>query len=779
LFIEQKKIFGLLLIILLVWICLDYSFAQSVQNNRSKLEATGPKGSIKGKLLDHSSQRPLFGADVSIPGTTMITITDLKGEFSFENIPVGSYSLKFTYPQMEPQVKTDIIVKSKRTTFVTTEIQLIPVAEETVTVTAGYFSRSPEVPASSVNFSYEEIRRAPGSGGDVNRIIAGLPSIAKVSDQVNNLAVRGGSASENLFMIDNIEIPNINHFPFLGSSGGAISLLNVDFIEKVDFYTGGFSPIYGDKLSSVMDLSFREGNRENFDGQVSLDMGGAALVLEGPLFNKKGSWMFSARRSYLDLLTDLLDAGAAVRYSDFQGKLVQEFSPGNKITFLGIMGNDKSTVTQEDAAELGENSFGVSRNHEYTTGINWFLMWSDKGYSNTSISRSYTKYDNDNWKTVNGARWLRNLSKEESWHLRNVNHYNFSYGHNLQFGFELKRIISKYDYFMPSYISSLGDRIPEVQKQIHSKAGKYAAFLEYSLSPFPKLTLNLGVRGDYFDFNKHFKVSPRASLTFQVSKKTSIGAAAGIFRQNLPLLLLYQNEANRNLEDPMTYQYTVNLSHLLRSDTRLTIEAYYKFYRYFPVDPAQPTICLLDEIFSWSKYGDTALVDSGKAQAYGIEFILQKKMKEKFYGMISGSLSRTRYKDINGIWHDRLFDNRYIFSVQGGYKPNKKWEFSVRWIIAGGLPYTPFDVEASQEVNSGIFDNSRINAERLPAYHNLNLRFDKRIYFRGSNLTLYFSVWNAYNRKNVAGYFWNETENKADYSYQFSILPILGIEYEF
>ena len=770
-FDKQKKYFTLVIIIMVTVITGGYQSAFAGENEKT--------GTIKGKLLDKYTQRPLPGADVTIPGTTYITITNPAGEFAFEGIPVGSYSLQFSYPQMVPEVKTDIIVKSKRTTFVTAEIQLIPVANELVTVTAGYFSQSPDVPASSVGFSYEEIRRAPGSGGDVNRIIASLPSIAKVSDQANNLAVRGGSAAENLIMVDNIEIPNINHFPFQGSSGGAISLLNVDFIQDVNFYVGGFSAIYGDKLSSVMDLTLREGSRENFNGQCSVDMGGAGLVVEGPLFSDRCSWMLSARRSYLDLLVSLLDAGAAVRYSDFQGKIAFDFSPKSKITILGIVGFDKSTVTQEDAADLGEAFFGDTRNREYTAGLNWFLMWSDKGYSNTSISRSFTRYDNDYWKTSTSARWLENLSTEETWHLRNVNHYNFSYGHDLRFGFELKKITSAYDYSTAAYIDQLGSHVPTVSKHISTDAGKYAAFAEYSLTPFSWLTLNLGVRGDYFDYNKRLHISPRASLISRVSRKTSIGLSAGIFRQNLPLLLLYQDEANRDLNDPMTYQYTVNFNHLLSADTRLTIEAYYKMYHHFPIDPGQSSICLLDDVFGWRQYGNISLVDKGKARAYGVEFVLQKKLKEKVYGMISGSLFRAQYRDLEGKWRNRLFDNQYIFSLQGGYKPNKIWEFSIRWIIAGGLPYTPLDLEASQAENTGIFDSQRINSQRLPAYHSLNLRVDKRFYFSGSNLTLYFSVWNAYNRRNIAGYFWNEIENKPDYSYQFSILPVLGVEYEF
>jgi hypothetical protein len=736
-------------------------------------------GKIIGKLIDKYTQQPMPGADVALTGTNLVTVSNERGEFVFNEVPVGGYSLTFSYPEMVPQVKTDIIVKSNQTTFVSASFELIRQADETVSVTAGYFSQSSDEPVSTVSFSNEEIRRAPGAGGDVSRIIASLPSIARVSDQSNTLAVRGGSASENLFLVDNIQIPNINHFPSMGASGGAMSLLNVDFISDVNFYAGGFSAIYGDRLSSVMDLTFREGNREKFGGQLYLDFGGAGMQAEGPLFGKKGAWMFAAKRSYLDLLTKMLDAGATVGYSDFQGKAVVELSSRSKLTFLGVMGIDKSDVTREDAVDVGEVFYGENRSREHTLGMNWFYMWSDKGYSNTSISHSYTKFDYDYLKTVTGSTMLTNISTEESWHFRNVNNYVFNQSHSLRFGVEAHHISSNYDYFKAATTDPLGNPIPDTWKKIDTGAQKYAGFFEYSMKPVSRLTLNIGVRTDYFSYNKNFTVSPRFSAAYQVSGKTSVSASAGIFRQNLPLLLLYQNEANRELKDPVTYQYSLGLTHMLTDDTRLTVEGYYKSYRQFPIDPTQPILCVLDDVMGQSMFGDNALVDSGRARSYGVEFVLQKKLKEKLYGMVSGALYRTQYEGMDGVWRNRVFDNRYIFSIQGGYKPNRKWEYSLKWVIAGGMPYTPFDMEASRKLSSGIFDESGINAERLPAYHSLNLRVDRRYYFSGSNLTLYFSVWNAYNRENVASYYWNEVENKPDFSKQFSILPVIGVEYEF
>ena len=172
------------------------------------------------------------------------------------------------------------------------------------------------------------------------------------------------------------------------------------------------------------------------------------------------------------------------------------------------------------------------------------------------------------------------------------------------------------------------------------------------------------------------------------------------------------------------------------------------------------------------------LESSGESYSRGIDLLVQKKLAENFYGIVSASYFRSKYKDYNGTWRDRQFDNKYLFGVIGGYKPNNFWEYSARWNYAGGASKTPFDIEKSQEQNSGVYDLTKINADRMPAYHSLNLRVDKRFYFEKSSMVVYLSVWNVYNRKNIAIYYWNVLENKVDTRNQWSFLPFIGIEYE-
>jgi hypothetical protein len=210
------------------------------------------------------------------------------------------------------------------------------------------------------------------------------------------------------------------------------------------------------------------------------------------------------------------------------------------------------------------------------------------------------------------------------------------------------------------------------------------------------------------------------------------------------------------------------------------LEAYDKRYRHFPLDPDQPQLFVIDE--PYERYGfffhHERLLDSGQARARGVELLLERRTSRGLYGTLSAAVFRTRYRGHDDVWRDRIFDNRFLFGVEGGWKPNRSWELSLRWNYAGGVPSTPFDEQASRRLGRGVYDQSRIGDERLPDYHSLNVRVDRRFHFRGSNLIVYVSVWNAYGRENLAGRYWNEIENRPDQSTQWGLLPIFGVELE-
>jgi len=755
-------------------------FATTAVLAKDKTPGSTRWGKIAGHVIDAETMSPIPGASVTIVGTQKGDATDTSGAFTITSVPVGNYVVRFNCVGYAPSSRTDVIVRSKRVTFLEAQLKMVAIEMDNIIVSSGYFSETTSEPTSTIGFTSEEIRRAPGSAGDVSRIVTVLPSIAKVNDQMNSLVVRGGTPTENGFYLDNIEIPNINHYPLQGSSGGPIGLLNVDFIRDVTFSAGGFSAMYGDRLSSIMDLSFREGNREEFDGQLDLHFAGYGATVEGPLGSRRGSWLLSVRRSFLDLLVDAIGTGVAPKYSDYQGKVVYDISPSHQLTALGILGVDAITFDREQSEEDGNSVFGTYTGHESTAGLNWRWLWNRNGFSNTSISHLSTGYDNQFFQTKNGDSLTNEKTTEQKIQVRNVNRYRFNESHLIDFGVDGQIVINDYDLAVVAYPNAFGDTVPALTMHDLVESPKAGAFVSYTVSPFSRFTTTLGARFDYFDYNEHSHVSPRFSCSYQLTDRTSINGATGIYYQNLPLGLLAQTEANRLLNDPSANHYILGVSHLLTENTKLTVEGYLKQYSNFPMDPAMPQLFVSDELVYQGYFANRdTLVAEGKAEAYGVEVTVQKRLVEGTYGLISGSYFKTRYRGLDGAWRRRVYDNQYLFSVEGGYKPNHKWEFSLRWIFAGGPPYTPLNIDSSEVYNRSVIDSSQVNEARYPNYHSLNVRLDRRFHFSGSNLIVYFSIWNFYNRENVSSYYWNEIEKKEDVIYQWSMLPIFGLEYEF
>lgn len=739
-----------------------------------------PNGSITGKVTDSRELFPLIGVTVGIKDKNIGTYTDNEGKFELRKLPVGSYTLIISCIGYEKTVKTDVIVRPDRITVVDAEMNQSSVEMKEFVVTAGYFSKIEAKPVSNVSFSQEEIRRSPGSAGDVSRIIFGLPSLAKLNDQKNSLIVRGGSPLENSFFVDNIEIPNINHYGTQGSSEGPIGVINTDFLKDVNFHSGGFGVNYGDRLSSVMEMTFREGNREEIDLQLDASFQAVGAQIEGPLGGGKGSYLLSARRSYLDWVFKATEIGGPIpTYYDVHAKVTYDLSSNVKLSFLDIASIDRSDQSYDQGIEFEDNYFGHYNGNKNSAGLNLLCIWDKNGYSNFSFSHNINDIDNTVSEIKSKNPLYDNKSIEQDFSFRNLNHYRINKELVLQFGFDTKYSINNYTHHYHPFTDYFGYTSPELIIKNKFYGLKAGAFGSITWNPIESLSISPGVRIDYFDYNQKTNISPRVNINYNISESASIYLSGGIFYQTLPYLLLSQSSAFKNLKNPMAYHAIAGMSYLISEDTRLTLEVYDKEYRDCPINPDQPEAFVMDQAVENPVFlNNTKLLNTGKAYSRGVEVILQKKLAKDFYGMISASYFRTRYLDGLGIWRNRMYDNQFTFAVEGGYKPDEEWEFSLRWIYAGGAPYTPFDVAASEAAFKGIINKDKIYSDRLPDYHSMNLRVDKRFHFSSSSIILYISVWNVYGRENIWGYSWDETKNKIKANKSWSTLPVFGIEYE-
>jgi len=780
---------------------------------RPQEEKKNPQGSVYGRVEEDLNKRIIPGVLVQIVNTKHSTLTNENGEYIFTHIPVGNHTLRFSLNGFKTLDKTDIIIRSNRITYVNVELE-IPLMDiqETIEVIGSTYQADEKNPVSVVSVSSEEVRRAPGTGGGLLRMLKVMPGIVTSADEDTDLVVRGGSPNENGFIIDNIEIPGISHLPNLASSGGSYSALNADLIQNVKFYTGGFSSNYGGFLSAITDITLREGNRNEFDGQFNIDMAGSGFVFEGPLSKERGSWLISARKSYIYLLKDIgiIDASETISGLDAQIKVTYDITPTQKIRLLYY--HLSGSEIPDDSGIRVRNLQNYAHN---TAGINWTSYWSQKFFSDTSVAFSSIKNtigenlgtlnfrdDRSIWKNDHVDLWdVKDVASTVS--LRNSNYLVINNHNKFEFGLQLRHESAKLrEVIHPIYES---DKIHDILSPIWDDEGKWGQpqqnnfsfnttksglFFSYIGTHFKKLTTIIGIRGDYSSASKRFNPAPRFSLRYRINQQLSMGGGIGIFYQTLPLAFLAYIPGANGLKDMRATHYTLGLEWLLGRGAKITLEAYIKDYKYLPISPDARQSLAIDHTFGryrsgfWSPVGyrvPKTLVDEGSGSSHGIELLIQKKLVDKFYGFLSASYFRSRYKDLLGQTHNRIYDNRFTFNLCLGYKPTQTWEFSAKWTVFGGGPYTPIDVETSTQLDRWILDDTKVLQSRYPAYNSLCLRVDKHFYFKKSSLTIFLDVWNVLNSKNVLYYWftrwWEEIPIRA--SYQMETLPILGIEFKF
>jgi hypothetical protein len=720
--------------------------------------APGPKtGLIKGRVIDMETKTPLAGVAVSVAGTEHKSLSDATGAYALPGVPLGYYTLSYEREGFYADSKTDVIVRSGRTTFLNVELLKVRVVSEEVRVVADYFPAAPASPVSRTEFNPEELRRDAGSAGDISRALYVVPGVVRADDEANDLIVRGGSPAENGFYIDNIFMPNINHFPQQGASGGNVSMLNMDFVENIEAFTGGFGAAYGNKLSSVFDITYREGNRERVNGQLNLNAIGYGAQIEGPMPGKKGAWMLSANRSYLDLIAKLMDSDNPGDYYDLNGKATYDLGVRDKLTLLAIGGSSR-TDYDNDTREL----FSYA-----TAGLNWRHLWGDKGYSDTSVSWSFLDgTENEYWEGEGvheqydySNRWLT---------LRNVNHLRLSAGRRLEFGAEAQNVrFRNWDDFDNAVTRLSG-----------TSAGAFATYL---VQLFPNFSLSAGARVDYVPLSERFHLSPRLSFSWGLTQRLTMNGAYGIFYQQMPLFLIKQAPGNAALPDPRARHIVLGFKYLLGKDVQLTLEAYDKQYSDHPMSPTYPFWFVIDDVNGdEDRFWDyDELVGEGRAYARGVELTLQKKISKRLYGLINLTYYRARYRDLMGFWRNRLFDNRFIVCLSGGYKPSRTWEVNVRWTLAGNKAFTPVDEEMSIQYGFPYIRLEDIMAGHLDNYENFSFRVDKRFSFRGSNVIVFLGALNLFNHKNELFRSWDYRVNVYNSEYMWETIPYIGFEFEF
>ena len=719
-----------------------------------------PVHQVKGIVIDKSSRQPLEFINVMIVGLNKGGVTNAEGKFSIGQVPPGIYRLQASAIGYKT-VTTPEYILSTRDLHIQIEMEENQTELEGVTVTASPFRRDIESPVSLRIIGLQEIEKSPGANRDISRIVQSYPGVAfSPIGYRNDLIVRGGSPSENRFYLDGVEIPNINHFSTQGASGGPVGILNADLIREVNFYTGAFPTDKGNALSSVLDFKLRDGDMERNSLKATLGASEVSLASNGHL-GKKTSYLVSVRQSYLQFLFDMLGLPFLPTFTDAQFKLKTRFDARNELTVLGLGGIDKMKLNTK--ADDEDNEYILSylpkiQQETFTLGA-VYRHYAGAHVQSVVASHSYlnnrnTKYQ-QNDESDPDHLMLRLRSTEQNTQLRLENSSSFrnwkvTVGTSLDYS----------QYSNTTFQKVYTDRAQTFDYHTYLGIMRWGLFGTVNYTSIDeRFTASLGLRADANNYSAAMKdlsdqLSPRLSLSYQLTEHWSLSGNAGLYYQLPPYTALGFKNNNGLYANKYALRYmqvsqgSVGLNWRKGDTFEVSIEGFYKDYDKIPLSVADgiPLTCKGND---YGVIGNELLTSTAQGRSYGAELLLKWLIAKKLNLASSFTLFKSEYRtDKESEYIASAWDNRFIFNLRGTYNLPRHWSVGMKVSCIGGAPYTPYDADKSSLVTAWnaqgkpYYDYTRYNEERLPAFTQVDIRIDKTFYLKRCMLGFYIDLQN-------------------------------------
>lgn len=760
-----------LLSVTLLLVSLSYSVFSQVEK----------AGFIVGQVTEKVTGQPLEGIEVSAGGFS--AKTDALGNYRLE-VPAGNYNLRFSGKGFADFLTGQISVTAKFS-FVQNVQMSIVLGEEKVEVKSDVFASTDERPLSQTSLNREEIRNTPGSGGDILRSINSLPSVTSLSAEFGDYIVRGGTTEENLVFIDNIPVADFTLFSdkYDNGKGGRAAVLASDVIQRADFSAGGFGARYGDKMSSVLDIGLRESNRDKFQGVVFVDSGGAGTSLEIP-FGKRGGWLTSVRRSYIDVAFDIAQIGdiGRPRNWDFINKGIYDLNTRNKLSFTAINSFETFTLTPEQASASDRRTDRLETDRRLRRAIAGLTL---STAIDTSTLSQVTAWING--QHVDGSLFRLDLPKTAQ-RSRDLRDFQFGVKEELTASISKKLQLAagggvifdqaKYFNFEKSgfWFSPLEEEYNRPDRtSLFNLGTKTSAFAYGQLTwrPTPRFSLTPAIRIDRYGLTSETQTSPRFSARFTATEKISLNFATGIYRQQpglFTLAIARPNVLQPQLRAQRAVHVVGGIEWLVLEDLRIRAEVFAKRY---------------DNLIGQAVFplGQNIFDNNSSGYANGIEISMQKALSGRWAGQLSYSFMNSK-RSYSGSSFEFPSDNDRPHQFTAiGITRLFKFTVAAKYRLASGTPYSN---RTAIRPNPGInFFLQRlvsiqdINALRLTRYSNLDARAERKFDFKRWSIAPYLDVFNIF----VA-------DNKSQVNYEFNRrnpiflgenarIPIFGLRVEF
>lgn len=741
---------------------------------------------VSGYVKDAQTNEVLIGAGVWETKTNNGVLTDNRGYFSL--LLKDTSSLTFTYVGYQ---LLRLEITNPKDTFLTIQMEAGETLNEIVVsaVSANHFDVS--------RFSAKDLMLTPSLGAkpDVLKTLQLLPGVQSHSEGLSMILVRGGDAGQNHYLLDNVPLIYVNHL------GGFTSVFNPDMINSVDFYKGNFPAKYGGKLSSIVEITQREGDVSKHQGSFSIGLTDASFSFEGPAFRSKGSYMITARKTLTELLmmgfTALSDGNNAIAgygFHDINAKLTWKPDTKNSLQLNVYTGDDYLNYTLKWWAKFGNKN---ERNHIRQQWGNWLLSanWKrafDGGWHVENIL-SFSHYRNINslnYKNKTDKIYLENLDRASvqdfSW--RSAVKYSPMKNWDMAFGGQASYLVHE-----PVYIYRSASNLPTQRNLFHTI--ETALYLDNKIKLTPRFLLqpSLRVNGYFNDDYRLPRFEPRLNIQFKASNNHYLNANYMSVSQNSHLVFTQSSILKKEIWLPATNNIPSQTSNQISLGwsgsycqgmfgTELNLY-YKKMENLAALKEGYENMTDITNI-------ENKLATNGKGIAYGTEITLRKNT-----GWWTGSASYAyskatrQFAEINGGQvYDYEYNRPHNITLNFNRQLSKAWTMNAVWLLQSGFLYTPaIGKQYAPDMETGLENNVELiygdkNSARMPAYHRLDLGFSyTKQTKKGNNAVWTFSVYNLYNHQNPYNFYYdddNDIDNTTDYAkplslYQTSFFPII------
>lgn len=722
---------------------------------------------VKGRVFDQNSNEPLPFTNLVIYGTQIGATSDIDGNFEIKGVHPGFAKVAASSVGYKSYISEEIMVTNAKVVFLNIPMVRTNIELEQIVVKASPFRKTEESPVSMRTLSIKQLERSPGGNRDVSKVIQALPGVASTVSFRNDVIVRGGGPGENKFYLDGMEIPNLNHFSTQGASGGPIGMINIDFIREIDFYSGAFPANRGNALSSVLEMKQVDGNPDKLITKASLGATDVSLALNGPLSDRT-TFLFSARRSYLKFLFDVIGLPFLPVYNDFQFKVKTKFDQKNELTILGIGAIDEM--------KLNTGLENPDESQQYI--LNYLPVLNQWNYAIGAVYKHYRKNSFDTWV------YSRNMLNNESFkYLNNIetnpltqDYASQEIANKLRYENSTRigdfKVVSgagleyaKYNNstFLKVFTLSESDTLRTIDFSSELDMFLWNVFSQVSKGFYSdRLIMSLGLRMDGSNYSDEFQNvlknwSPRFSIAYALTDKFFINMNTGRYLQ----MPAYTTLGFRNNRGTLVNKYNdlkfitsdhvvLGLEYRRVENAKITLEGFYKGYANYPVSVTD-SISLANKGGDFGVFGSEEVVSTGTGRAYGAELYVRERIFDLFDIIGSYAYVRSEFKDFTGKYIPSSWDSRHLVNLTLSREFSNDWYIGFKWRLVGGSPYTPYNLDRSSLLEAylaeprGYLDYTRYNSQRLKSFHHLDVRVDKQFFFEKLSLTLYMDVQNAYN----------------------------------